>query len=72
MEIEMRRGTIQSQDTPWTWSSGAPRARAADDVERPPNPGDLFLESGIVLAIALGGAVIVDLLLAVAGIPRPL
>ncbi len=39
--------------------------------ERPPHPGDVFYEAGLVLAVTLGVVASTELLLTLMHIPRP-
>jgi hypothetical protein len=58
------------QDTPADRRMSAEPKGASETSERPPAPGELLFEAGIVLALALGVAVAAELLLSALDIPR--
>lgn len=68
----MRR-TFEINEPDWS------RAEAIDGLtlgekqaaKRPPQPGELFFEAGIVLAVALGLVAGTELMLTFMNIPRP-
>jgi hypothetical protein len=66
----MRR-TFESQDTHWNGTKTAHLSSydVAHGAGNWPKPSELFFETGIVLAAALGLCAVVDVILAIAGIP---
>src|ERR1700722_11616743 len=66
LECVMQRNTFDRSETVWNWPAEALRAAefdGADEVDRWPTAGELFFEAGIVLAVALGAGVIVELVM---------
>jgi hypothetical protein len=62
----MQRSTFDPQDESWNSPSTTLRAaerEGAQEMERWPTPGELFLETGIVLAVALGVGLAIDLIM---------
>ena len=65
----MQRSTFDPQDA--SWNSPAETLRATEreseqEIERLPTPGELFFETGVVLAVALGAGVVVQLIMGAA------
>jgi hypothetical protein len=62
----MYRSTFDPQDAPGNSPAETLRAaerKSAQEVERWPTPGELFFEAGIVLAVALGAGVVIQLVM---------
>jgi hypothetical protein len=62
----MQRNIVHLQQGFWTSPSGALRAAGREhppEADNWPTPGTLFLEAGLVLAVALGASVIIELLM---------
>jgi hypothetical protein len=62
----MQRSTFDPQQTFGNSAPGASRAAeygGAEEIDQSPTPERLFLEAGIVLAVALGAGLIVELVM---------
>lgn len=64
-EYDMQRSTFDPQDT---WNARSETLRVAeqeraDETDRWPTLGELFLETGVVLTVALGAGVVIELLM---------
>ena len=65
----MQRSTFDPQDTSWVSLSqtlpAAERERA-QEIENWPTAGEMLFEAGVVLAVALGAAVVVEFIMGAA------
>jgi hypothetical protein len=61
----MQRSTIDSQEALWEAPSETLRVAGSEscNTDRGPTAAELFLEAGIVLAVALGASVVAQLFL---------
>lgn len=65
----MQRSTFDLQDTSWISPSQTLRPaerECAQKIESWPTPGELFFEAGIVLTVALGAGVAIQLIMGAA------
>lgn len=65
----MRPNTFHPENSPWDTPAeklSAAEQERAHDNDTPPTPGDLFFETGIILAVALGAGFAVQLFLGAA------